>query len=388
MLVDAAARPSSSSSSSSATHCYLSAIYPAADIPRIDDATARSLIRSLRVLYLHLLHECGGMRDLGVAGNLKPLCRSQQADLVTADTLLFADLWKDCTTPPVCELRAAQYLPKWAEGISRTDNWIEVHRFAFAGKAGSRRPQSWREYLDGGLSGWWYYRAPGSGIFYRTGVTRVAPTKPAMIALLVREWTTSTTLRSSSFLINTLHTLFGSNSTLDEAADQFERLQSDRIGDPKHPWNYHHLSDLWDVLLIRLGRALGYETLVFTTEIDSLRHYVSSTLVDLRNPFSSEYFNRRVDLVERSPKSPSLVVPEGVAQLDEATAKAWAEHVQHNYICLRDPTSEAKRRCTRPCDFTSELTVRLSCPGHVSWSVRNESLPSFENRHAPGCYKF
>ena len=33
MLVDTAARPSSSSSSS-ATHCYLSAIYPAADIPR------------------------------------------------------------------------------------------------------------------------------------------------------------------------------------------------------------------------------------------------------------------------------------------------------------------------------------------------------------------
>ena len=52
---------------------------------------------------------------------------------------------------------------------------------------------------------------------------------------------------------------------------------------------------------------------------------MSSTLVDLRYPFREELFNKRVDLVERGIwDSPSLVVPDGVATLDEDRARRWA----------------------------------------------------------------
>ena len=147
------------------------------------------------------------------------------------------------------------------------------------------------------------------------------------------------------------------------------------------------------MLLIRLGRALGYETLVFTTEVDAARRQVSSTLVDLRSPFATELFNQRVDLLERGLlSSPSLVVPHGAQLLDEAHARVWVDHVAAaQVLCLTDPTTAWRSRggeghvvtansCARPCNFTQERTLRLACPGHVSWELRNEPHP--------GCYKY
>lgn len=285
---------------------------------------------------------------------------------------------------------AAQYVPTWAKSVRQgglgVDNLIEVNRFAFGGKQAARQPRNWRQYIDGGLAGWWYYRAPGSGIFYRTGATRLAATKPAMLALLVREWAASSALNTSEVLMKTLRTSMGKSRhvqallgksqqqplTPGAAADFFALQQQDST----KPFR---LSDGWDVLIIRLGRALGYDTLVFTTEVDSINKHVTSSLVDLRSPFASEYFNRRVDLLERNPTSPSLTVPAGAKVLDEDTARAWAEHVARHSLCLADPFADGPR-CTRPCNFTKGLHVRLACPGHISWALRNEPHP--------GCYKY
>ena len=125
------------------------------------------------MLYTHAASDCNlDTRDV------KRRCKSSQHELVRNDEHMFPDLFGDCRGV-VCELRAMRYTPLWAtrlrEGLA-ANNWVEVHRFALAGKAGARKPKTWHEFLDGGLSGWWYYLAPGSGIFYRTGATRVAPT--------------------------------------------------------------------------------------------------------------------------------------------------------------------------------------------------------------------
>ena len=83
---------------------------PRPDIARIDDTTAQP--HPIRCSTGICCSRGGGP----VAGNLKPLCRSQQADLVTGHSYL--RIFGRTATPPVCELRAAQYLPKWARHLT------------------------------------------------------------------------------------------------------------------------------------------------------------------------------------------------------------------------------------------------------------------------------
>ena len=69
--------------------------------------------------------------------------------------------------------------------------------------------------------------------------------------------------------------------------------------------------------------------------------------------------------------------------LEELKQAPWS-----GVLCLGSPpTLEAHRRgkavaspCVRRCDFTQALTVRLACPGHISWELRNAPHP--------GCYKY
>lgn len=385
---------SGASCSHSHSRCYARYIYPASTESRTWDADICKLMQALRVVYTHTAARCGGTDLLGIGkGDTKRECSPDQREKVVSDERIFPSLFRGCQRDVACEsnweLRAARHLPPWAAQIRQglhADNWMEVNRFALAGKSGSRKPNSWREYLDGGLSGWWYYRATGSGIFYRTGATRVATTKPAMVALLTREWAASNSLNTSRFLLDTLRNLSKAARSPATAAVHFQQRQEEA----RRPF---HLSDAWDVLLIRLGRALGYETLIFTTEVDPVHRSVSSTLVDLRSPFVYEVFNKRVDLLERKLyDSPSLLVPTGARVLDEEHARKWVEYVATSgVLCLRDPFVSATIRpranhALAPCawrwrcNFTFELTVRLACPGHVSWSLREHGLP--------GCYKY
>ena len=382
-----------------ALRCYVNRVYSSAHLGK--DAL-QMLVHSLRVFYWDLVEECGGVCALGIgAGVTKRRCHKRQRELVSLDRRSFPELFDGCNkTDVICiELHAAQSAPPWAgqlrEGMG-VDNLVEVHRFALAGKAGTRRSQSWREYLDGGTAVFWYYRAPGSGVFYRTGATRVAATKAAMLTLLFHEWA-ATGAQNESYIrlrevarwANGAGRLFDtmppsppsrSLSITQQWATHFVRNLGYK--DTDRPL---HLSDAWDVLMIRLGRVLGYETLVFTTEIDFLRHQVSSSLVDLRSPFPDEYFNLRVDLLERKlTMSPSLAVPQGAAVLDEERARAWVAHVAlSGILCVGDAVAATGRggasTCVHHCNFTP-FTVRLACPGHISWSMRNELHP--------GCYKY
>ena len=377
--------------------CYLQRVYPS--LPQYRNARALHLLGSLRVLYAKAAAEC----NIGnSAGATKPLCRGNQTELVSVDERTFPNVFGGCNNRANCELRRSRYLPPWAAQLQeghKSNNWIEVNRFAFAGKSfGARVPTQWREYLDGGLSGWWYYRAPGSGIFYRSGATLVAPTKQAMLVKLLHEWAANAALNTSEVLIETMRLCL--NASWGGWSKFFIKGIAQRR--PSHPVNAatsaehfenrsvdghrQGISDAWDNMLIRLGRALGYETLVFTTHADlqgAGRRHMSSTLVDLRYPFREELFNKRVDLVERGIwDSPSLVVPEGVATLDEDRARRWAQRVADSGIlCFGSPpTRPGASPCSQPCNFTRQLSVRLACPGHISWALREESHP--------GCYKF
>lgn len=383
------------SSSADAARCYLSRVYSAVGAAphALDDNTATQLLQTLRVLYKQEAAAC----NIDTRAT-KPQCRSGQRELIRWDNFSFPGLLSGCNTSSDCDVQAAHYTPRWADDIVQgfsAHNWLEVHHFAIAGKAGTRQPKAWREFLDGGLAGWWYYVAPGSGIFYHTGATRVATTKPAMLALLLREWAASAALAKSSFLLGTLQQLMVPWSpdkkpyyTPAEAATIMQKFH-DQGRLYRQPL---HLSDAWDALIIRVGRLLGYDTLIFTTELDSVKWHVSSSLVDLRTPFGfeSEPFNKRVDLVERGKvKSHSLVVPVGATVLDEVRARAWVDDVAaRDVLCVgmlpyKSGSAAPFVRCSHRdrCNFThGPPTVRLACRGHVSWTLRDEIHP--------GCYKY
>ena len=393
----------------SAARCYAAKVYPAHDPREAVQITSR-----MRILYRHVLSQCP--RAMLTPNETKSVCGEWQAELVVRDSMFAPGLFDNCdgklTNPFLnpksqlmdCELRARTYMPPWAASISPADNWIEVTHFAFAGKRGGanpRAPKNWRQFVDGGLSGWWYSVTPGSGIFYRSGVTKLAPTKAAMLATLLSEWSnpsrtpsaesspaSSATPMHARILELVRHLMRSPSTNMNkrmhlkpdltptEAAKIFGAWQADH----DRPL---HVTDEWDSLLVRLGRTLGYDTLMFTTELDQYHLAVTASLVDLRSPFGAELFNQRLDLLQLGEiGSASLVAPVGAMLLDEAKAFRWAGHVAEHTLCVGDP--RARGRASRAtcdsqwrCNFTrSQPTVRLACPGHASWAVRNMGPPA------------
>jgi len=99
------------------------------------------------------------------------------------------------------------------------------------------------------------------------------------------------------------------------------------------------LNDMWDADIIRIGRALGYDTLCFTASL----LIGGSELVDLR------FYGGQSD----------------------ATAMVEAFN-RLGRVSLRNPLDLSKGR---PCNFTQHgPTFRMACPGHVSWELRNTSV--------------
>ena len=187
----------SSAAVESATRCYLRNVYSGAKAP-VDDRPAQHLVSSLRLFYSDVATTLCG---LDLRNTTRKPCKSTQRELVRRDDIHFLTFLGRCVGSE-CERHALRYVPPWSRQIHQgigENQWIEVQHFGLAGKVGSRVPTSWREFLDGGLAGWWYYRAPGSGIFYRTGATRVASNKVAMLIMLSKEWADSGALRQSKF---------------------------------------------------------------------------------------------------------------------------------------------------------------------------------------------
>ena len=96
-----------------------------------------------------------------------------------------------CVPGTECVRRQSAHMPQCGSTLAARgrDIWVEVWHLSFDGRHRPRaKPKGWSDFLDAGQSGWWYVHAPGSGIFYHAGRTLAAPSKAAMLAHLLEEW--------------------------------------------------------------------------------------------------------------------------------------------------------------------------------------------------------
>lgn len=155
-------------------------------------------------------------------------------------------------------------------------------------------------------------------------------------------------------------------------------------------------SDTFDPLLITLGRALKYDSLMLTAlmwgrllgSTERLVAIAQGRPPPIEPPYqptldASELTAELVDL--RMPPPPynrKAVIPDEFVQPQrqrrEAFAAAWAAEVLHSSpprLSLRDPLAVSDESRATRCAFnaTGGPTVRLACDGHVSWHVRHET---------------
>ena len=280
---------------------YLARVYPTASVSTISDE------RVLR-LFFHREWFYGAGDDLPAA-LLKQLSLIQQSRYACADGFFGAGLLQrdalsrfpgilPCTPGSDCVRRQNAHLPACMGDIASHGNdvWLEVWHLAFDGRTRPRhRPRGWSDFLDHGPSGWWYILAPGSGIFYHAGRTLAAPSKAAMLATLLEEWAHSGMQQSDSSgrkgvrgggkgggrSLSGSHFSEGQHKAARELIGKFtmnEPLAFAQIfrklerGVPckNVSWGRWRCvgdfipSDTFDPLLLTLGRALHYDSLMLT----------------------------------------------------------------------------------------------------------------------------
>ena len=291
--------------------------------------------------------------------------------------------WRECAA------RLARYSPEWALDLEKRgpDVYVEIWHWSYAGfqagldggrwpsgwgattRAGSRAPKTWADFLDvqlgeRGGSGWWHMWAPGSGIFYHAGVTMVAPTKTAMLARLLSMWLglpaaardaegslhsdvrTVAGVEPSRFL-SALRPVVAGAQTCAEAAIPSGSCYNEGAS--------FTLRDKFDTIMLRLGRALRYDSLFFSASFarpqpNRFTHVAAGELVDLR-------------LAAPRPPFRSTIVERANAEVAEAQ--------RLGRFSLRDPLAPGDASRVRPCNFSSAKTVRLACLGHASWTLRS-----------------
>ena len=308
------------------------------------------------------------------------------------------------------------------------DVWLEVWHLSYDGRQRPprQRPKGWSDFLDHGPAGWWYIHAPGSGIFYHAGRTLAAPSKAMLLRQLIEQWSAIATSKSSftSTMSNPLHPevrrlvkQFVGDAPL-ETAKVLRKLEA---GVPCRnvSWGRWRCvgdfvpSDNWDPLLIGLGRALGYDSLMLTATMwgralgshkrllalaqgrpppdeppprPSYEGELSAEVVDLRLPRTMMSATRGGQGGGGggggAAASPPLLLPDymlgGSSAKREAMASEWAASLLEASpprLSLRDPFRLHDESRAVRCDFNASggPTVRLACDGHISWEVRDET---------------
>ena len=151
-------------------------------------------------------------------------------------------------------------------------------------------------------------------------------------------------------------------------------------------------SDNWDALLIALGRALRYDSLMLTATMwgRALGSYARLLALAQGRPppdepppplltdgeLSAEVVDLRLPPPPFNGGSAVLNDPGGAAR--EAMAHEWVAHLLASTpprLSLRDPFRLSDESRASRCAFNASggPTVRLACAGHVSWGVRNET---------------
>ena len=372
---------------------YLARVYPAAarrfrEPELTDDATVVDLFRSAHWWYSNV-EEAKRLVERAVA----PVADLVRAPAFACRPSLHAKLahrWPavsdypflPCVPGADCFARQANFDSPW-----RSHRWFEVWHFAFKSKREPRNPKAvtWDDVLDGdSRSPWWFWHAPGSGIFYGAGAVCAAPNKISMVVELLQRWfsrlphdrnhgggnhgggsggggdgdgdggggSDGSGGRVKSYLAWLMTRM--KVKTHDELICRFNRTRHGQqtctaSGIPDCVSNWF-LMDRWDRLLAELGRALGCDTLFFTASTWGLKQAVPyGELVDLRVADTAAAGTRREERVATSVRRVG------------------------RHLSLRDPLAPARHAVVRTCNLTSgRPTIRLACPGHVSWDVRDE----------------
>ena len=279
---------------------YLAAVYPQLSVDQASDLDITHLFWSRHWFYA----SSTGAPSLGPS-LLEQLSLTKPTTHACTDDFFTGLLQRDvhsrfphllpCAPGVDCVRRQAAHMPQCATELSvrGSDVWAEVWHLAFDGRQVSprKRPSRWSDFLDHGHSGWWYIHAPGSGIFYHAGRTLAAPSKAAMLASMLEEWSTTTegkpaasagAARSRDQQPATARTGAGHSARIDRTALRYIHRMTDRdplalarrfrrleSGTTCHNMSWGRWrcvgdripSDNWDPLLITLGRALGYDSL-------------------------------------------------------------------------------------------------------------------------------
>ena len=281
------------------------------------------------------------------------------------------------------------FAPDWLDGVEAADAYFEVRHFAHVTWWGySQQPDSWVAFEDDVSnthgSGWWYLHSPGSGVFYHAGRTMVAPTKIAMFARLLGQWLSAGRSISDTALLGDLRHTAGTQDlhfflarlisvrdgamTCREAGVQhcYDTAVRDEY---QESWTLYDAP--YDSLSLRLGRALGYETLFFSASFlrpDLLR----GDSADSRTVSALKNGAELVDL--RRPGWASRTDNNGtsdawMAASERVRADSWAADVrQRGTLSLRDPFDPVHGP-SLPCEFA--VTRHLACRGHASWEFRD-----------------
>ena len=145
------------------------------------------------------------------------------------------------------------------------------------------------------------------------------------------------------------------------------------------------INDRWDGLMIAIGRALGFDTILFMGSVNTCTRSLNSAqskaeaavctkseILDLRIPEHDSTFRNWIEawhtfgLAYKWP-------PNGCKRFrPETIARAWVEDVQRRgTLSLRDPLQMGEDALARPCRFDLlQPTVALACIDHVSWLSR------------------
>ena len=234
----------------------------------------------------------------------------------------------------------------------------------------------------------WYLLAPGSGIFYQSGVTATAPTKLHMLKRLLSEWVTSASvsgqrapfakLRFASDweMLDALRSVGNGSKSCHEAG--VPKCYDDQAALPhelKAVDASFTLMDHWDMPIIDMARKLSYDTLLFTSSF--LRPDCNSGDMREFRRSAAELVDLRLPKLHRSPEWASLD--------NEAQSAALVHELQASgRLTLRDPYDPAGSPY-KPCIFNSTPTEQLACHGHVSWHQTVQRRMSAELLRSCSC---
>jgi hypothetical protein len=195
-----------------------------------------------------------------------------------------------CKLGSDCASQLAAHEPLWAQQLEAAGKgaFIEVWHSAYATWLGwESAPRSWLDFADSacryrrceplGAAGLWFTAAPGSGIFYRAGRTLAAPTKISMLSRLLERWLSAGTPGGSglwrelrifgcepSAFLDSLRVVEGGLRTCRHAFAPVPHCYDDVYGSLGDSWT---LMDDYDFVICALGRALGFDSLVFTAPV-------------------------------------------------------------------------------------------------------------------------